>query len=510
MSHHGMTRNDWVRFAIVVLVAVGSLYLLYPFWPLSDVVKLGLDLQGGVRMILEMEGADQMTDTERQEKIDQVVTILNTRTDQYGLANTEIRQYDDRHILVSIPGESGKWICEECDYTYDVAKGDPLSGIEPGTPFSDLPEDWRCPGCPETVTKASFVPSYEDARKLIGQTAVLEFRKAIEIGTSALDDLVPSSNREEVLRNDQGVPYIVERTVRLTGDALTNAVVRTGQTLQTAGQYIVALTFSQQGAEEFAKILIDLGADAYLAIILDNVVYSAPRIDESIVRLAREQGWRGVQDQTSITNIRNQEDARILAVVLRAGALPVAIQIVDEETVGPTLGADSIRRGIMTILIGFVLIVIYMFAYYRILGFVANIALVLNMLIVFAALVLFQAVLTLPGIAGIILTIGMTVDANVIIFERVKEERRTGKSPLAAVRSGFEKSLSTLLDANVTTLITALILLLLGTGPIRGFAITLGIGIVGSLFCALVASRMLLERAGFAEFIPVKVAEESS
>jgi len=161
----------------------------------------------------------------------------------------------------------------------------------------------------------------------------------------------------------------------------------------------------------------------------------------------------------------------------------------------------------MTIVIGFIVILIYMMVLYRVLGAVANLALVLNMLIIFGALVLFRAVLTLPGIAGIILTIGMTVDANVIIFERVKEERRQGKSPLAAVRSGFEKSLSTLLDANLTTLLTAVILLLLGTGPIRGFAITLGIGVVGSLFCALIASRLLMEKAGFANFIPVRVAE---
>jgi preprotein translocase subunit SecD len=509
MSHQSMTRNDWLRFVVVLLVAFGAIYLLYPFWPLGDVVKLGLDLQGGVRMILEMEGSEAMGDSERQEKLDQVMEILQTRTNQYGLANVEIRQYDAERILVNIPGESGKWICAECDYTYDVSKGDPSSGIEPGTAFSDLPDDWRCPGCDETITKSSFVPSYEDARKLIGQTAVLEFRRAVQIGQSALDDLVPTSGREELLRSEEGVPYIVERAVLLTGDALTDAVVRTGQTLQTAGQYAVALTFSQAGAQRFAGILTDLGAGEYLAIILDNVVYSAPVIDESIVRTAQTEGWRGVQDGTSISNIRSQEDARILAVVLRAGALPVSIRIADEETVGPSLGADSIRRGMMTIVIGFILILIYMFAFYRVLGVVANIALILNMLIVFAALVLFGAVLTLPGIAGIILTIGMTVDANVIIFERIKEERKTGKSPLAAVRSGFEKSLSTLLDANITTLITALILLLLGTGPIRGFAITLGIGVVGSLFCALVASRMLMEKAGFAEFIPVKVAQES-
>jgi len=505
MAHHSMTRNDWLRFGVVLLVAVGALYLLYPFWPLGDVVKLGLDLQGGVRMILEMEGADQMTDDEKREKLDQVMTILNTRVDQYGLANTEIRQYDAERILVSIPGESGKWVCDECNYAYDVSKGDPEAGIAPGTPFSDVPADWTCPSC--DAGKASFVPSYEDARKLIGQTAILEFRRAVRIGQNAMDDLVPSSSSEELLRNAEGVPFIVEREVLVTGAALTDAVVKTGQTLQTAGQFSVALTFNREGAERFARVLTDLGAGEYLAIILDSVIYSAPVIDDSIVQIARTEGWRGVQDKTSISGIREQEDARILAVVLRAGALPVSIRIADEETVGPSLGADSIRRGVMTIAIGFVLILIYMFAFYRVLGSVANLALILNMLIVFGSLVLFRAVLTLPGIAGIILTIGMTVDANVIIFERIKEERRTGKSPLAAVRSGFEKSLSTLLDANVTTLITALILLLLGTGPIRGFAITLGIGVVGSLFCALVASRMLLEKAGFAEFIPVRVAQ---
>jgi preprotein translocase subunit SecD len=160
----------------------------------------------------------------------------------------------------------------------------------------------------------------------------------------------------------------------------------------------------------------------------------------------------------------------------------------------------------MSIVIGFVTILLYMPVYYRLLGIVADAALVLNMLLVFAALAVFNATLTLPGIAGIILTIGMTVDANVIVFERIKEERRTGKSPLASVRAGFEKSLSTLLDANITTLITALILLLVGTGPVRGFAITLGIGVVGSLYCALVASRLLLEKAGFSEHIPVRAA----
>lgn len=459
MSHHHMTRNDWLRLGAVFLVAIGALYLVYPFWPLGDVVRLGLDLQGGVRMVLEAEGVAEMSAADRDETIDRITTIIKTRTDQYGLANVETRPFGGDRILVNVPGATNP----------------------------------------------------EEARRLIGQTAVLEFRHMLDKGQSALDELVPSSSREEVLADRDGIPYLVDREVLVTGGGLTNAIVKTGGgSLGSAGQYAVELTFNREGAEQFASVLQELGAGEVLAIVLDNIIYSAPVIQDSIVRVAQTEGWRGVQDGSSITGINELKEAEMLSVILKAGALPVAVRVVEETTVGPTLGDDSIRRGMMTIAIGFLLILTYMFVFYRGLGIVANFALILNMLIVFAALVLFSAVLTLPGIAGIILTIGMTVDANVIIFERIKEERRTGKSPLAAVRSGYEKSLSTLMDANVTTLITAIILLLLGTGPIRGFAITLGIGVVGSLFCALVVSRMLLEKAGFDRLIPVRVAASDS
>jgi len=456
MARHHMTRNDWLRFGVVLVVAVVALYLLYPFWPLKDVVQLGLDLQGGVRLVLEAEGVGEMSDTLQEETIDRVITILNNRIDQYGLANAEIRQFGGDRILVNLPGATDT----------------------------------------------------EEARRLIGQTAMLEFRRVIQAGTRPLDDLVPASSSQELLRDREGVPYIVEREILLTGAALANAKVQTRQSLTASGQFQILLEFNQEGAEQFAQVMRRMDTGEQLAIILDNTVYSAPQVSESIKRAA-EQGWRSVKDSTTITGQFTSEEARVLAIALRAGALPVAINVAEETTVGPTLGDDSIRRGMMTVVIGFILILVYMVLFYRVLGVVANLALVLNMLIVFGALVLFQAVLTLPGIAGIILTIGMTVDANVIIFERVKEERRTGKSPLASVRAGFEKSLSTLFDANLTTLITALILLLLGTGPIRGFAITLGIGVVGSLFCALVASRLLMEKAGFANFIPVRVTQES-
>ncbi len=455
MAHHHFTRSDWLRVGIVAAVAVAALFYVYPFWPLDEVVQLGLDLQGGVRMVLEPEGIAEMSEETKRDVLDQIMAILGNRVNQYGLTNPEIRVFGGDRILVNLPGTT-----------------DP-----------------------------------EDARRLIGQTAMLEFRRVIKAGQSELDELIPSSSSQELLRNREGIPYLVDREVLLTGAALSSAKVRTSTSLQTAGRYLILMEFNQEGAQRFVTIMNRMDVNELLAIVLDGTIYSAPAISESI-KTAAAQGWRNIVDTTTITGDFDEEEVKILAIALRAGALPVGINIAEETTVGPTLGADSIRRGMMTIAIGFVLILIYMFAFYRVLGFVGNVALILNMLIVFAALNVFGAVLTLPGFAGIILTIGMTVDANVIIFERIKEERRTGKSPLAAVRSGFEKSMSTLFDANITTLITAFVLLLLGTGPVRGFAVTLGIGVLGSLFCALVVSRLLMEKTGFSSFIPVKVSQE--
>jgi len=452
MAHSSMTRRDWIRFGAVIFVLLGSLYLIYPFWPLQDVVNLGLDLQGGVRMVLEAQQVEEMTSKQKQDTLDRIITILNNRVDQYGLANAEIKQMGTGRVLVNLPGTK-----------------DP-----------------------------------QEARDLIGSTAILEFRKVIEAGTSPTAEVVPTSATQDILEDRDKIPYVVEGEPLLTGAALSDARVRVSQSMQAAGQLYIALTFNQDGAKRFVEALRKLRVDDRLAIVLDNMIYSAPRITQSI-KDAAAQGWRSVQNSTTISGKFTKEEATRVAIVLRAGALPVAVQVAEENTVGPTLGSDSIQKGMMTIAIGFILILLYMPIYYRLIGIVADVALLLNMMIVFAALVLFQATLTLPGIAGIILTIGMTVDANVIVFERLKEERRAGKSPLAAVRAGFDKSLSTLLDANVTTLLAALILLLVGTGPIKGFAITLGIGIVGSLFCALVASRLLLERAGFSEYVPVRV-----
>jgi preprotein translocase subunit SecD len=442
---------------MLVIIIAGIVLITVPFRPVKDIMKLGLDLQGGVRLVLEGEGVSAMDTTTQTETINRMIEILDNRVDQYGLSNAEIRRYGPDRILVSIPGAT-----------------DP-----------------------------------EEARRLIGQTAVLEFRRVIEVGVSPTDDLSPSSSSQELLYNKDGVPIVVDREVLLTGAALSNATVRTSSDVREVGKLQVGLTFSQEGAEQFASVVRELGTGQMLAIVLDDVVQSSPVLQDSIVAAARE-GWRSLQNSTTISGGNmGANEAKRLAAVLRAGALPVSVRIAEETSIGPSLGSDSIRRGMMSIAIGFALILMYMLVLYRRLGLVAVIALLVNMLIIVGCLIAFGAVLTMAGIAGIVLSIGMAVDSNIIIFERIKEEKRAGKSPLAAVRSGYERSLAVITDTNAVTFVTAMILLLVGSGPFVGFAITLALGIAATVYCVLVPSRFLLERGGFWQFISVRTQEET-
>lgn len=449
----------------VVFAALG---LLFPFWPISEVIKLGLDLQGGTRLVLQAQGVEGLEPEEQRNITDQIVTILQNRVDQYGLANVQIRPLAGGRIEVAIPGLK-----------------DP-----------------------------------EQAKRLIGSTALLEFRKVIA-ESSSYDDLeAQRKGTQEILpsheRDPGGNPkswYLVEGEPLLTGEVLTDARARPNTVdVRLAGYYEVDLTFNREGARRFAQVIRSLRAEGEvpgepgdrIAIVLDGVVYSAPVISYGIKQTALRQGSI---PSARITGRIEFPEAKLLAVVLRSGALPTEVRIIAENTVGPTLGADSIRRGMMALLISFILVLVYMVVYYRVMGIVADIALVVNMLIIFGALRAFGATLTMPGIAGIVLTIGMSVDANVIIFERIKEERRTGKAPRACVTAGFAKSLSALLDAQITTIITALILFMLGSGPVQGFGITLALGVAGSLFSALVVSRLLLETGGLGQWIPVRVQQ---
>jgi len=283
--------------------------------------------------------------------------------------------------------------------------------------------------------------------------------------------------------------YLVKTEPELTGSALTNAQVAISQGYDnpgTAGQSEVSLTMNRNGARKFSRVT---GANIgkRLAIVLDEKVYMAPNINSKIPN-----------GRAVITGSFSVDEANDLAIVLRAGALPTTVVIEEERTVGPSLGRDSIRKGTTSAVIGMIIVIIFMVFYYGMSGIIANVALLLNIVLIFAGLAFFGAMgmgatLSLPGIAGIILTIGMAVDANVLIFERIREELATGKTVWHAISAGYDRAFTTILDANVTTLIAALVLLQFGSGPIKGFAVTLSIGIGASLFTAIVVTRLIFD-----------------
>ena len=334
------------------------------------------------------------------------------------------------------------------------------------------------------------------ARELLKSTGFLEFKIVID-SAPTVDDLVKShptleldeesgiwSSEDEMIATERDAEnegiviraHLVPVTPDITGDYLVDA--RVGRDPQQRPQ--VDFTFNSEGGEKFGAIT-ESNINESLAIILDGKVYSAPSIRSRI-------SMRG-----TITGRFTPQQAADLAIVLRAGSLSVPVIIEEERSVGPSLGQDSIERGLKASAVGLMLILSFVIFYYRLSGVYASFALVTNLLLLIGIMTLFEATLTLPGIAGLVLTVGMAVDANVIIFERIREELRLGKSVRASIATGFNKALWTVLDANITTLITALVLFEFGTGPIKGFAVTLSIGILTSVFSALVVTRLLFQ-----------------
>lgn len=309
------------------------------------------------------------------------------------------------------------------------------------------------------------VSDVEAVKKLVGKVAKLEFR-LLPVGGSEAGTVT-------VRAIEGGAQVRVEDEVRMTGDAVADAATSIDQ-----GRVEVLLTLTGDGERTFAE-LTSQNVGRQLAIILDGTMYSAPSIREPIY------GGRA-----SISGNFTVEEARQLKIVLKAGALPAPLEVLEERTVGPTLGRESIENGVKAILAGFAFIILFMVGYYKKSGVVAVTSLFLNMLLLLALLSMFGATLTLPGLAGLALTIGMAVDSNVIIFERIREEIRNGSGRDASVRAGFERALSAILDSNITTLISGMILLYLGTGAIRGFAVTLCIGILTTIYCATFATRV--------------------
>jgi preprotein translocase subunit SecD len=322
---------------------------------------------------------------------------------------------------------------------------------------------------------------------LIGRTALLEFKLVDEEGDveAALKGNIPEGDiilyQRAVDPKTGGVrkiPFLLKEKTLMTGEYLKDARVAIESQF---GEPYVSLEFDEVGGKLFEQIT-GSNVKKRLAIILDDNVYSAPVIQERIP------GGRA-----QITGRFDMKEASDLAIVLRAGALPAPVRIIEERTVGPSLGQDSIRQGFISIIISAILIVLFMIFYYRLAGVIADIALILNVLLVFAVLSIFRATLTLPGIAGLVLSVGMAVDANILVHERIKEELRWGKTTRAAIDQGYHRAFTTIIDSNLTTVIAALFLYQFGTGPVRGFAVTLFWGIVANIFTAVFVTRWMFD-----------------
>jgi preprotein translocase subunit SecD len=305
----------------------------------------------------------------------------------------------------------------------------------------------------------------------------MEVPRALQAGPPPGSEILYGRRIDKTTKAETRVPYLVKKEVLLTGDVISDATVR----VSDAGEPYVSVSFDSVGARLFGEAT-EKNVGKALAIVLDGNVHSAPVIRERIP-----------SGQAQISGGFTFEEASDLAIVLRTGALQAPVQVLEERTVGPSLGADSIRKGVISTAAGALAVLLFMLVYYRLSGAIADLALLLNLAILLGAMAWFQATLTLPGIAGIVLTIGMAVDTNILIFERIREEFRLGKTVRSAIDAGFQRAFTTVIDTHVTVVVSGVILYQFGTGPVKGFAVTLMIGIVASLFTAVFFTRLIFD-----------------
>lgn len=423
----------WKMPLIAAAVAVCFFYSIPPFdpdgaGPKEGKIKLGLDLQGGMHLILRVDTSN-LSEKAKEDAPLRAMEILRNRIDQFGVSEPSIQMEGSGRIVVQLPG----------------------------------------------------VRDRERALALIGKTALLEFKLVSDDSgklSEALAGKVPEGFKLYKMEEEGGGDLLLEDKTLLTGKTITNATVDFESQFN---EPVVSLEFNLEGAQIFSDIT-GASVNRRLAIVLDDKVQSAPVINERIP-----------SGRAQISGRFTFETANDLAIALRAGALPAPIIIEQERSVGPSLGKDSVDQGLRAAGLGFVCVVVFMALYYLLGGVVANFALFLNILIILAALSYFKATLTLPGIAGTVLTIGMAVDTNVLIFERIREELALKKPLSTSLMSGYHKAFSTIMDSNLTTLITAGILYAVGSGPVRGFALTLAIGIIASMFTGIFVTRTMFD-----------------
>ena len=479
----------------------------------TDKIHLGLDLQGGMHLILEVEAEKAV-----ESYVERIKNNLKDDLKERGIPAGKVEREKKDQIVLEVSGEKGKWeklLSERYSIMQELSSSETGGGIWKITLVLDSRQadqikknatdqaletirnridqfgvsepEITLQGTDRILIQLPGVKDPQRAINLIGQTALLEFKLVDEEGDieAALKGNIPEGDivlYQRVVDPKTGgvkkVPFLLKEKTLMTGEVLKDARVALDSQFH---EPYVALEFDDIGAKLFEQIT---GANVKkrLAIILDNNVYSAPVIQERIA------GGRA-----QITGRFDTKEASDLAIVLRAGALPAPVKIIEQRMVGPSLGQDSIRKGIISTLVSAVIVILFMIFYYRIAGMVADIALVLNIILVLAVLAILRATLTLPGIAGLVLSVGMSVDANILIHERIKEELRWGKTLRAAIDQGYHRALSAIIDSNVTTLIAAVFLYQFGTGPVRGFAVTVFWGITANIFTAVLITRWVFD-----------------
>jgi preprotein translocase subunit SecD len=527
-----MNPNLKWKAVFIVVVILGCIYGLFgvPTFPTSAAdlksnfahqIKLGLDLQGGTHLILQVQVQEAIAQ-ETDQTVDRLTNQLRAKNIRYD----EVRRIDDTHIVVrNVPSdqlsEFRDLVAAQLQNSWDMSPtaGEPssytltlrqsaIAAIQEQTMQQSLETIERrinALGLTEPTIQRHGRKDNEILVQLPGEGDPSRAKAVIQAGgqlelklvedpspypsqTAALaahggvlppgTELVPGRSESRNPADTGEVWYVLSRTPVVTGRDLRGATEN--RNTNNPGQWQVNFSLSAEGAHRFGPFT-EQNVHRQMAIVLDHRVYSAPVINSRI------------DDQGFIEGNFSQESAHDLALVLRAGALPASIKYLEERTVGPSLGADSIRHGVQASVLSLLVVMIFMLFYYRMSGGNAVLALILNLVILLAALAAFGAVLTLPGIAGVILTIGMGVDSNVLVFERIREELRNGKSPASAVQAGFDKAFLTIIDTHVTTVVSAFFLFLFGTGPIRGFAITLTIGLIANVFTAIYVSKTIFE-----------------